>query len=78
MQNKGGIYLTVDEVAQRWKISRANVLRLIARGALVARNFGATGRKRASWRISEADLSAFEANAISTTAPGVSPGGATT
>jgi excisionase family DNA binding protein len=52
-------YLTLDEVAKRWKVDRATVYRSIVSGRLPAYNFG-TGQRRACWRVRASDLQEYE------------------
>lgn len=52
--------LTVAEVAARRRVNRKRVLEWIAAGDLEAVDVTGTGGKRATWRISEDALAAFD------------------
>ena len=52
-------YLTVTEVARRWKVDRRVVLYWIRDGKLPAANFSPPGR-RERWKVRQDDLVKFE------------------
>jgi hypothetical protein len=52
-------HFTVADIAKRWKTNRETVTYWIRKGDLVAMNFS-RGGKRKRYRVSEADLLAFE------------------
>jgi len=54
------VWLTVDDIACRWSVSRATPYRLIRTGKLRARNFSAVGHVRARWRVLVEDLDQYE------------------
>ncbi len=60
--------LSVADVAERYAISGAAVRRLILNRSLNAVDVSSGGKNRV-WRISEADLRAFEAARSATAAP---------
>jgi len=53
-------FFSVAEVAERFGVDRASVLRLIYSGALKAVDTSTRPGKRCHWRISPAALQAFE------------------
>lgn len=59
-KNTNAAWLTLDEVAERWGVSRATPYRLIRVGKLPATNFSAVGKSRARWRVAMKDLLEFE------------------
>ena len=53
-------YLSVRDLAKRWKVGIDQVLHLIASGKLIAIDMRNEGSKRPRWRISPAAVAAYE------------------
>lgn len=64
--------LTLQEAAKLLSTSSANVRRLIERGMLPGVNVGASGRRRAAWRVRPEDLETFIKSSLSTVGRGLS------